>query len=93
MHVSRVGTCREYPPNFGDNIPDVLQGEVQLYTIFGIPDGELRFQCEGTEIILCPQNTAECPQGQGAAVDKPHRMMVFCVLHTDKGVAWTYSNR
>lgn len=67
--VMKVGTCTAYPP--GDSPPYYFQGEVQLYTIFGIPYGELRFQCEGTEIIGCPQNTAECTQAGGATVDVP----------------------
>jgi hypothetical protein len=61
--VMKVGTCTAYPPDFDNTSYVALQGEVQLYTIFGIPYGELIFQCEGTEIILCPQNTAECPPG------------------------------
>lgn len=95
MHVSRVGTCREYPPDF-DKPWFPVTAEVQLYTIFGIPDGELRMRCgEGT---WCAENPTrensppECTQGQSAAVDEPHRTMVVCVQHTDKGVAWTYSN-
>lgn len=67
--VMKVGMCGHYPPEVGDRPHSWIQGEVQLYTFFGIPYGELRFQCEGTEQILCPQATAECTQGQDAAVD------------------------
>ncbi len=66
--VARIGTCRRYPPNVSDKLFDAFQGEVKLYTIFGIPYGELRFQCEGSEIIRCPQNTAECTPAQSATV-------------------------
>jgi len=69
----KVGACGAYPPNFGDNIPEALQGGVELYTILGIPYGELRFQCGGTESILCPQNTAECTQAGGATVGARRR--------------------
>jgi len=50
-------------------------GEVQLYTIFGILYGELRFQCTGTEIIFCPAAGAECKQGRGASSNPPRRRM------------------
>jgi hypothetical protein len=69
--VMKVGMCGHYPPEVGDRPHSWIQGEVQLYTIFGIPYGELRFQCEGTEQILCPQAGAECKQGHGASSNPP----------------------
>ncbi len=73
--VMKVGMCGHYPPEVGDRPHSWIQGEVQLYTIFGIPYGQVRFQCEGTEQILCPQAGAECQQGQGTALDKQSRSM------------------
>jgi hypothetical protein len=46
-------------------------GEVRIYTIFGIPYGELRFQCTGSDIIRCPAAGAECKQGDGARSNMP----------------------
>ena len=48
-------------------------GEVQLFTIFGIPYGELRFQCTGSDIIRCPTAGAECKHGDGARSGRPAR--------------------
>lgn len=70
QRVATIGTCRRHPSDMGDGAFDALQGEVLLYTIFGIPYGTLRFQCEGSQIIRCPHNTAECPHGQNAAIDE-----------------------
>ena len=65
--VMKVGMCGHYPPEVGDRTHSWMQGEVQLYTIFGIPYGELRFQCEGTEQILCPQAGAECERDRSTS--------------------------
>jgi hypothetical protein len=50
-------------------------GVVQLYTIFGIPRGELRFPCTGSDIIRCPAAGAECEQGDGLRSNPPRRRM------------------
>lgn len=68
--VMKVGVCGHYQPEVGDRPHSWIQGEVQLYTIFGIPYGELRFQCTGTDQILCPQAGAECKQGDDARSNK-----------------------
>ena len=62
-------------PNFNDNVYDVFQGEVQLYTIFGIPYGELRIQCTGSDLIRCPAACAECKRGDGARSFTARRWM------------------
>jgi hypothetical protein len=72
--VMKVGMCGQYPPNF-DSPYYWMQGEAQLYTIFGILYGELRFQCTGSDIILCPAAGAECKQGRGASSNPPRRSM------------------
>ena len=73
--VMKVGMCSQNPPNFDSRYPPNfdsrhywIQGEVRLYTIFGIPRGELRFQCEGTDIISCPPAGAECEQDRNVSV-------------------------
>ncbi|HET7272064.1 MAG TPA: hypothetical protein VFI90_13385 [Rubrobacter sp.] len=50
-------------------------GEVQVYTIFGIPHGELRFQCTGSDNIRCPAAGAECKQDHGSPFNTSRRRM------------------
>jgi hypothetical protein len=53
--VTYANTC----PNWRSKYTDVLDeysADVQLYTIFGLPYGELRIRCEASAIPFIPES-------------------------------------